>query len=263
MKHNLALVLSGGGARGMAHIGVLKILEENNIVPNLVVGTSAGALVGGMYAAGTLEQFEKELISKTKRQLRSILKFWPSREGLINTKNLEKELRKLVDARKIEELDKKFIAVSVDLLSGKKILIDKGDLVEAILASIAIPLVFPPVHKENMLLVDGGLEDPLPIDVAFKLAKKVIAVNITKSIEKMPKKEKYNFIDIFERALVIIQTEITEIALKKYKKNLVVIQPEVNLGTFDYAKAKEAISIGEEETKKNLEKIKELVSTIS
>ncbi|MCS7134262.1 MAG: patatin-like phospholipase family protein [Candidatus Pacearchaeota archaeon] len=171
-------------------------------------------------------------------------------EGLINTKKLEKELRKLVGAIRIEELNKKFTAVSVDLLTGKKEFIEEGDLVEAILASCAIPLVFPPIHKEGKLLVDGGLEDPLPIDKAFEIAKKVIAVNVYRSIEKMPKKEKYNFVDIFERALVIIQREITEAALKKYKKNLLMIQPEVNIGTFDFTKAKEAIALGEEEAEK-------------
>ncbi|MEM4703183.1 MAG: patatin-like phospholipase family protein [Candidatus Pacearchaeota archaeon] len=258
-KYNLALVLSGGGARGMAHIGVLEILEKSNIVPNVIIGTSAGALVGGMYAAGVLDKFKKELIGK-KKEIKKILRVWPSREGLIKTDKLERELKKLIGERKIEELDKKFIAVSVDLLTGKKVLIEEGTLCQAILASIAIPLVFPPLHREGTLLVDGGLEDPLPIDEGFRLARKVIAVDITRSIDKIPKKDKYNFVDILERALIIIQSEISEAALKKYRHNLVVLKPDVNINTLEFSRSKEAISIGEEETKKNLEKIKELLS---
>jgi len=258
-KYELALVLSGSGARGMAHIGVIKILEKNNITPNIIIGTSVGSLVGGMYAAGCLDKFEKDLTSKSEGEIRKILKLWPSGEGLIKTQKLEKELRKIIGNRKIEELDKKFMALTVDLLTGKKLMYDKGDLCQAILASIAIPLVFPPVHKEGMLLVDGGLEDPLPIDYGFSFAKKVIAVNISYSLEKLPKKEKYNFGDIFERATIIIQDEITENALEKYKENLVILAPEVDIGTLSFSKTKEAISIGEAETEKHIEEIKKLV----
>lgn len=258
-RENLALVLSGGGARGMAHIGVIKVLEKNNIVPNVTIGTSAGALVGGMYAANSLSNFESALLGENKSNLHHILRFWPTGDGFINTKRLEKELRNIIGTKKIEELDKKFVAITVDILTGKKILLDKDDLCNAILGSIAIPMLFPPLHKQDMLLVDGGLEDPLPIDIGFKFAKKVIAVNTIPALDKLPKKTKYNFIDILERASAIIQLEITEFALKKYKKNLVVIQPEVVLETLAFEKAKEAIAIGEAEAEKHVEEIKKLI----
>lgn len=260
-KHNLALVLSGGGARGMAHIGVLRILEQNNIVPDIILGTSSGALIGGMYAAGNLNQFEKELIAKPS-EIKNLLHIWPSRDGLIRTSKLEEEFRRIIGNRKIEELDKKFVSLSIDLLTGKKVLIDKGDLVEAILASISIPLVFPPVYKEKMLLVDGGLEDPLPIDEGFKIAKKVVVVNIFRSLENIPKKEKYSFIDILERALIIVENEISENAIRKYKRNLVLLKIDVNMDTLDFSRAKEAITAGEEETKKRIDDIKNLLNRI-
>jgi len=257
-RKELALVMSGGSARAMAHIGVIKVLEKNNISPNVVVGTSSGAIVGGMYAAGSLEAFEKMLLSRTKKQLSKLLQIWPSREGMMRTKRIEKEFRQFIHDKKIETLDKRFMAVTVDLVSGKKIIFDKGDLCEAILASTAIPLMFPPVHKEEMLLVDGGLEDPLAIDVGFQQAKKVIAVNIMPSAG-MPKKDKYNFVDILQRALSIVESEIIAEELKKYKENLVVLNLQIDIPILDFSRSKEAIEVGEKETKKHLDEIKELL----
>jgi NTE family protein len=258
-KENLALVLSGGGARGMAHIGVLKVLEKNNVVPNIIIGTSAGSLVGGMYAAGKLAEFEKMLTSKNKNEIKRISAFRPHEGGLINPDRFEKEIRKLVGNKKIEELDKKYFATTVDLLTGKEIRMNEGDLCQAILASSSIPLLFPPVKKDGMLLVDGGLQNPLAVEDGFRVANKVIAISIERSLEKMPKKEKYGFSDIAERALTILQGEIVESALKRYKKNLVIIRIEVNMDTVDFHKAKEAIEIGEKETEKHIEEIKKLV----
>lgn len=259
-KYNLALVLSGGGARGMAHIGVIKVLEKNNIIPNIIIGTSAGAMVGGMYAAGELSNFENVLIGKTKKEMGKILRVWPSKEGLIKTKELEKELRKIIDDRKIEELDKKFIALSVDLVSGKKIIMESGDLCEAILASMAVPILFPPRHKGDMLLVDGGLEDPMALDEGFKKAKKIIAVNTIKSFENIPNKKDYNFVDILTRASAIIQSEIMNPILKKYRKNIIVLKPEIDINTLTFERAKEAIAMGEAEAEKHIEEIKELLN---
>ena len=258
-KYNLALVLSGGGARGMAHIGVLKVLEKNNIVPNIIIGTSAGSLVGGMYAAGKLADFEKMLTGKNQKEIKKIAAFRPHEGGLINPDRFEKEIRKIIDNKKIEELDKKYFSTAVDILTGKEMRMDKGDLCQAILASSSIPLLFPPVKKDGMLLVDGGLQNPLAIDDGFEVATKVIAVSIERDINDMPKKDKYGFADIAERALTILQNDIVESALKKYKDNLVIIRIEVNMDTLDFHKAKEAIAIGEKEAEKHVEEIKKLV----
>lgn len=258
-KQELALVLGGGAARGLAHIGVIKFLEKNNISPNVVIGTSIGALIGGMYAASRLDKFEKDIVGKTKKEMKKMFRIWPTREGLIKTNRLGAELRRIIGERKIEELDKKFIAVAVDLLSGKKILFDKGDLCEAIMASMAIPVLFPPIHKQDMLLVDGGLEAPLDVDDGFEYANKIIAVNTTPLNEAMPKKPRYNLVDIFQRALAIVQLEILNDALKKHKENLVLLNPEVKIGFFDFSRAKEAIAIGEQEAEKHLNNINRLL----
>ena len=260
-KEELAIALSGGSASGMAHIGVIKALEENGISPDVVIGTSAGALVGGVYVAKCLLDFEKILIHETKKGVRKILKFWPTREGIFKTKKLEEELRILIGDKKIENLDKKFMAVAVNLLDGKKTLIDKGDLCEAIMSSISVPLLFPPKHKRGMLLVDGGLEDPLPIDEGFSLAKKVIAVNILSPFKNLPIKERYNFIDIAEAVVDIFQKEIIKSSLKRHEQDqMILIKPRVNIGAFSFDKSKEAVAVGYDETMTHIEEIKNFVS---
>jgi len=260
-RANLALVLSGGAARGMAHIGVLEILQKHNISPDIVIGVSSGALVGGMYVSGNLKKFKKVVTHKTKSQWHRIFSIWPKKGGIIQTKHIEKEMRKIIGRQKIEDLDKKFFTGAVDLISGKNIFIGKGDLINAILPSISIPIVFPPYRKGKMLLVDGGLEDPLPIDLGFKLAKKVIAVDITRSIDEMPKKKNYGFLSVMERVTVIVQNEITDFFLDKYHKNLVVIRPNVNLNTLDFNRSRQAINIGKKEANKNIEDIKKLLKS--
>ena len=258
-KYNLALVLSGGAASGMAHIGVIRVLESKGIFPDIVIGTSTGALIGGMYCAGVLDKFENVISNKTKHQIRKILHFWPSREGLIKTDRLERQLRTFINNKKIEGLDRKFMAISVDILTGKKVLHNKGDLCKAILASISIPFLFPPVHKKGMLLVDGGLEDPLPIDEGFNFARKVIAVNIVHSLQKIPKKMKYNFIDIFKQIKQILEIELINFTIKKETPNLVLLNPKLNIGTFEFDKSEKAILIGKKETIRNIYKIKKLI----
>lgn len=262
-KKELALVLSSGGSKGAFHIGVINILEKNNISPNVVIGSSVGALVGGVYAAGCLDKFENVLIKKTKKEMDALFKVWPSKEGLIRTKRLEDELRKILGNRKIEELDKKFIAVAVDLISGNKVIIEKGDLCNAIMASMAIPILFPPVHTGEMLLADGSLEAPLDVTDGFRYAKKVFAVDATRRIENMPKKSSYNYIDIFQRALTIVQSEVLTEALKRHSRYLMILKipgASINTSTLDFSKAKEAIAIGESETEKHLDEIKALLS---
>ncbi|MEM2954711.1 MAG: patatin-like phospholipase family protein [Candidatus Nanoarchaeia archaeon] len=268
-KYDLALVLSGGGARGMAHVGVIKVFEENKIVPNIIIGTSAGALVGGMYAANSLDKFEKVLIGKLKNFIRkSIARLWFSKEGLINSQKVANGFRKIVGNKNIENLDKKFVAIACDLISGKKVLIEKGDLCDAIVASSAIPFVFSPLHKKDkinkkeMLLVDGGIKAPLAIEEGIKLAKKVIAVNLSKTFEIKTKKS-YNIIDVFSYLSRIWEEEVLSAILKKYrnKKNVFLLNIDVNINTLDFRTSKKAIKIGEKEAKKRLNEIKRFINS--
>ena len=151
-KKKLALVLSGGSARGLAHIGVLEVLEENHVPIDVIVGTSIGALIGGIYAAGSLKEFKEEVVRLTHHRITSL--FFSRRFKRMNADNnvpIEKLLKKFIKGKKIEDLSISFSAIATDLKTGEEIFIEKGDLLKAILASIALPGLFKPIEFGNKL----------------------------------------------------------------------------------------------------------------
>jgi len=186
----LALVLGGGGARGLAHIGVLKALEKNNIKVDLVVGTSMGAFVGGFYAAGiSVYEMEEIALSVDRVMVAKMLAPGLSSSGFVDNERIRKYLKRYLGELNIEQLQIPFASIATDLITGEEVIIDKGSLVEAIMASIAIPALFQPVYHSNRYLIDGGLTNPLPVSAAKKLnAKRIIAVNIAPNPDRIKKR---------------------------------------------------------------------------
>ncbi len=180
-KSKIALVLGSGGARGLAHIGVLKILEKYNIPIHLIVGTSIGAFVGAFYAAGIKLSIMEELaLSTDKKFVAKMLLPSISTSGFIDGEQIKNYLKIYLGEKKIESLNIPFIAVATDITTGEEVLHTKGTVVDAILTSIAIPGLFKPVLYKQNYLVDGGLVNPLPVNVAKQYgATIVIAVNVT------------------------------------------------------------------------------------
>jgi len=160
----IGLALASGGARGSAHTGVLKVLEAEGIPISAVAGSSIGAMVGGVYAAGVLvERIEQEwLNTNLPKVVRSFLPTFP-RAGLSSGGELLKYLHQLLGDVQIEELQVPFVAVGCDIDTGEAVILDHGSLVDAIRASVSIPGIFHPVRWEEHLLVDGGLVEPLPV----------------------------------------------------------------------------------------------------
>lgn len=191
-KYNpkLALVLGGGGARGLTHIGVIKVLEEKGIKVDLVVGTSMGAFMGGLYSAGIkAKEMEDIALSVDKVMTAKILSPSLSTSGFVDKKRIRKYLKQFVGELNIEQLQIRFAAIATDLITGKEVIIDKGSLVEAIMASIAIPALFQPVLHNNRYLIDGGLTNPLPVSAAQKLkAERVIAVKVAPNPDRIKKR---------------------------------------------------------------------------
>ena len=182
-QKKLGLVLGGGGARGLAHIGVLQVLEENHIPIHLIAGTSMGAIVGALYASGISPKAmceEAHLGSKFMRIIQ-LIDFELIRGGyLFKGKRIRKLLAGyLGKERQFSELRVPFSAVAVDLLTGREVVLMEGNVVDAVRASMAVPGVFAPVEMGGKLLADGGVLNNVPVDVACQMgAEVVIAVDV-------------------------------------------------------------------------------------
>ncbi len=179
----IGLALGGGAARGFAHIGVLRTLEKHGIRPHVVAGTSIGAVVGGLWAAGKLDDLEAWARSLKKRDVLALLDFTIASPGLIGGKRLVELMRRYVSAVQIEEMETVFAAIATELGSGHEIWLTRGDLIEAIHASYCLPGIFNPVKVGGRWLMDGALVNPIPVSAARAMgARVVIAVNLNSDV---------------------------------------------------------------------------------
>jgi len=176
----LGIALGSGGARGMAHIGVLRALEDGGIKPDIVAGTSIGALVGGVYAAGKLDELTDIVLGLDwKKAARYFMEVNFPRSGLMEGARVVEILSEIVGEREITDLPMIFRAVATDIMSGCEEVIGDGGLVEAIRASISVPGIFTPARRNDAYLVDGGLVNPVPVSVCRAMgADVVIAVDL-------------------------------------------------------------------------------------
>ena len=256
-KRNLALVLSGGSARGLAHIGVLEVLEKHHVPIDTIVGTSMGALVGGLYAAGTLKEFQQDILRVSNSTLISLFLSHKIKDGKTTTAEIENFLKKYTQKKKIEKLDIAFTAVATNLITGKEVFLNKGDLLKALLGSISLPGIFPPVKAGKQLLVDGGVVDPLPQHYGEFIAKKVIAVNA------MPVHFKYkkegDVFDVIAEAVGIMTNELIALKSKECAESVFIQLNLEKIDSFDFSQAPKIIAHGRTMAEKHIEKIIALV----
>lgn len=180
MKKNVALVLSSGGARGLAHIGAIEELERRGYCITSIAGCSMGALIGAMYAAGKLAEVKEWMVQLDKKKILSLVDFSFSLNHLVKGEKVMDALKEIVPDVNIEDLPIPYVAVATDWNSGKEVVFKKGSLYEAVRSSISIPLFFNPVRKGEMLLVDGGLVNGLPLNrVARVKGDLLVGVNVS------------------------------------------------------------------------------------
>lgn len=175
----IGLALGGGAARGWAHIGVLRALQKAGIRPDIVAGTSIGAVVGACYVAGHLDELEDFARELTRRRVLGYLDFNLSGTGLITGQRLCERLQKHLGPTRIEDLTRRFTAVATEIGTGHEVWLSRGNLVDCVRASYALPGIFRPVKMDGRWLFDGALVNPIPISVCRALgARHVIAVNL-------------------------------------------------------------------------------------
>ena len=287
----LGLALGGGGAKGLAHVGVLKVLARNGIDCDVVAGTSIGALVGALYAAGKLERLEQEVLGVRLTEIASILSPSWSFGGLFSGKNVLERLNGVLETDSFHDLKKPFAAITTDLDTAEIVVLKDGSLHQAIRASISIPGIFTPVPIGDHLFVDGGVMEPVPVDAVRSLgADKVLAIDlfsnrtiVDEKISRLPlwprgissamnhikalsplrwlkdSETKVadgpsmpHMIELLERSFAVSQIHITQLRLRENPPEILLTPPVADVGVLDFHRAEAIIARGEEYAEKAL-----------
>jgi NTE family protein len=233
------LALSGGGARGLAHIGVLEVFLEAGLDFQVVAGTSMGAIVGALFAAGKTP--EEMLAMARKTPWLGLLGFSP-REGLFSRRKLRDFLAEHLPPR-FEDLERPLAVTAVDVMTGRLVFLTHGDLPSAVLASAAYPGLLAPVEREGRLLFDGGVLDNLPVDAArFLGALEVYAVDVTpeRAVAEVPK----NLLALARRAVDLMQLHLTSVRLTLYAPEVYVRPALRGVGLEDFRRLEEIAEAG-------------------
>jgi len=289
MSTTVTLVLSSGGARGYAHIGVIEALEKHGFSIASVTGCSMGSVVGGMYAAGGLELFKNWACGLDRTDVFKLYDFVFSAQGILRGERVFHEIEQLVPDRNIEDLRIPFRAVATDINTQNELIFDRGSLYKALRASSAIPAVVKPAEYDDLELVDGGVLNPLPISLAPRIPGDiVVAVDVNANIPFMNNKvtikekeedhsisnhwselvkkwfqkdsvsvgnnhKKIGFFDLMVKSVDMMQDRITEYTVRDYKPDILVRVSRSTCSTFDYHKAKKLVKAGHEAFEKSLD----------
>jgi NTE family protein len=250
---SVALVLGSGGARGLAHIGVIEALEAAGLSVSYISGCSMGALVGGIYAAGKLGVYREWVTGLERRDVLGLLDLSFGLQGLFKGERIMGKLREMVGDRNIETLEIGFTAVATDLYDQREIWINRGPLFDAIRASMAIPTIFTPWLYEGRVLVDGGLLNPLPIAPALNhQTDLIIAVDASARGEKQmqalnPQPAAVpGILDVMQMTIETMQGAIGRLKLAAYSPDIVISIPRETCSFYEFYRAQELIDFGRE-----------------
>lgn len=251
----VSLVLGSGGARGLTHIGVIRALEEKGAVIDEIVGSSIGALIGGIHAKGELHIFEKWVTKLTNLDVFNLLDFTFQSTGWLKGEKVLNKVKELIPDVRIEELPISFMAVTTNLTKECDCCISEGSLYEAIRASISIPGVLTAVFQEEDKMVDGGVLNPLPLNyVRNKADNLVVAVNLEGPAERGELLYKDNsMISVLQHAYYVMRNQITRLSIDLYNPDYVVDIPRDISGIWDYGKAAYLIEKGKDLAVKTLD----------
>jgi NTE family protein len=251
-RPKVALVLGGGAARGFAHVGVIRALEKSKIQIDLVVGTNTGSLMGAIYAdKKSAAELERIALSLEERDIFDYNFINPT-QGFARGERLEDFLSKRVAAKEIDQLKLVFAAVATDIQNGEVVVFQSGSVARAVRASSAIPGIFTPVNYQGKMLVDGGVLNNVPVDVARKMgADVVIAVDLGAG----PKTAQVN--NLFENVAQSFFLAARQNTEAKLKQADVVIRPKVSeAGLLDFSRKKELLTLGTEAAEQALPEIR-------
>ncbi len=245
----VSLVLSGGGARGFGHIGVIEVLVEKGFHIHSVSGTSMGALIGGLYAMGKLDDFKQWVTTMGKFQALDLIDFSIRRRGFLKGNRVFRKMKKLFPTVNIEDLDTGFSAIATQLYAKKTVCFDKGDIYDAIRASIAIPTIFSPVEIENDVYIDGGVLNNIPVEYAKRKKKDlliVVDVNAFIPYEGTESKVRNlsSNLNVFTNALSLLIETNARNSLKAFPPDILIQLSRESCNMHDFFKVKQQIEYG-------------------
>jgi len=268
MTKKIGLVLSGGGAKGYAHIALLKLLDELEIKPDIVAGTSMGAIIGAAYCSGMsgLEIENKIKYFDIKRYADITI----PKSGLIKGDKLLNFFKEFYNNKNFEDLEIPIMINAVDIISGKEVIFSGGELSLAVRASMSIPGVVQPLEIGGRSLVDGGVINNIPISLIKNQCDIIITSNVNYPINQKPiyikaeqkedvRKNTQNLLKIFMKTIYIMETNKKIIEYAKQSSDIFISPNLGKLTIMDFNKYNEILKIGEEEVEKYKEKIKELL----
>lgn len=279
---DVALVLSSGGARGLAHIGAIEELETQGYRISAVAGCSMGALIGGVYAAGKLKEFREWMKTIDRRKMLSLIDFSFSLNHLVKGTRIIEAIMEFVPDMAIEDLPIPYCAVATDWKAGKEVVFNKGSLFEAIRASISLPSFYEPVMRDGMILIDGGVVNPIPLN-RVKRKKDDILVGIDVSghdyeaqweeqqrlitrqkqdkslkaqiLDKLiPDHIEFNYYTMLSRTSSLMIRQNSILMTKLMKPDILVDIQMSRYGGFDYDKSEKIIAVGRQKTEQAIGK---------
>ena len=281
-KKNVALVLSSGGARGLAHIGAIEELEARGYHISSIAGCSMGALIAGVYAAGKIEEFREWMKTVTRRKMFELTDFSLSLNHIVKGKRIIEAIMEFVPDVAIEDLPIPYCAVATDLTAGKEVVFNKGSLFEAIRASISLPSFYEPVQRDGMILIDGGVINPIPLNrVKRQSGDILVGVDVSghdyksqweemrrltewqkndkslkaKILDKLiPDNIEFNYYTMLSRSSSLMIRQNSILMAKLMKPDVLVDIQMSRYGGIDYDKSEKIIAIGHQKTSLALNK---------
>lgn len=249
----IGLALGSGGARGFAHLGVLKVLKDEGIPIHLIAGSSMGALVGSFYGAGIEMERLYKLSTAFKRKY--FLDFTVPKMGFIAGKKVKEFIKVFTHGKSIEDLSIPLGIVATDLLTGEKVVFKRGPVSNAVRASISIPGIFVPEKYEGRILVDGGVSDRVPVSVAKEMGADIV---IGVDVSMVKRNAEINSIyDVIMQSIDIMSNEIIE--NRHISADIMICPPVEMYSSRSFINIEDIIALGEEETKKNMPLIKNVI----
>ena len=281
-KKSVALVLSSGGARGLAHIGAIEEFEARGYHISSIAGCSMGALIAGVYAAGKIEEFREWMKTVTRKKMFELTDFSLSLNHIVKGKRIIEAIMEFVPDVAIEDLPIPYCAVATDLTAGKEVVFNKGSLFEAIRASISLPSFYEPVQRDGMILIDGGVINPIPLNrVKRQSGDILVGVDVSghdyksqweemrrltewqkndkslkaKILDKLiPDNLEFNYYTMLSRSSSLMIRQNSILMAKLMKPDVLVDIQMSRYGGFDYDKSEKIIAIGHQKTSLALNK---------